>query len=557
VPMSSSLDKAIDLKQYWRMIWRRKGLVLLCTIATISTAVVALVFVPKEYESQVTLMVEESQSLSAGLKSVMGGLNQGPSGYGSEGVRLSQLVGRIRSRPFLERVVRLLKMNEDPVVRAQAAEKLRKQPELSVDEMASRMLVGNLQSRIRFGSPGSGLYNITVADYSPGNAQLLAKWISELFVDVSSQTSLDRLRAAHDFGVEQTKIYEEQLRRSEEKLGNFKKSLVEQAQARRTVRNENLPRAESVHDLVIAEINEARNRVATSADSVSTRRLDRDYADLAGEPRIRDLAGRLSSALKDELIRGLDTPGETGGWPPTGDYPVLRVWLLQEIERQAAGLHPEAGSEAASLAARSVFARIDLEVLEQGAELLGGAIASCRRQAQSGPEDEIELARLDAQVESNRKLLESFRGQLVASDVSQAAEMTSLGLKMEILDPASLPLAPSRPDKKKILLASLFLGPLIGVAIAFMSETLDPTLRSLEDFTRIMPEPILGTTPLLTRLPIRGGWLRRNWIMVSVVGVLLLAAVGFVARTTLLNSLVTSGRPVEMAEPKELLHENR
>ena len=555
--MSSSLDKAVDLRQYWRMIWRRRGLVLLCAVTTISAAVVALVFVPKEYESQVTLMVEDSQSLSASLKSVMGGINQEPTGYGQEGVRLGQVVGRIRSRPFLERVVRLLKMNEDPLVRARAQEKLRKRPELSVDEMAVRMLVGNLQSRIRFTSPGVGLYNISVADYSAENAQALARWISELFVDVSSQNSLDRLRAAHDFGVEQTKIYEEQLRQSEEKLGSFKKSLVEQAQARQMVRNENLPKAESVYDLVTAEISAARDRLAASADSLSTRSLDKDYADLAGEPAIRDLAARLSSTLKDELIRGLEAPGETGGWPPTGNYPVLRLWLLNEIERRAAGLHPEAGSEAASLAARFVFAKIDLDVLEQGAGLLGGAIASCRRQAQSGPDYEIEFARLTAEVESNRKLLESFRGQLVASDVSQAVEITNLGLKMEILDPANLPLTPSRPDKKKILLASLFLGPLIGVGIAFMSETLDPTLRSLEDFAKVMPEPILGTTPLLARLPIRGGWLRRHWVPVGVAGVLLLAGIVLVARTTLLNNLVTMGRPVQMAAPKESLHESR
>ena len=128
---------------------------------------------------------------------------------------------------------------------------------------------------------------------------------------------------------------------------------------------------------------------------------------------------------------------------------------------------------------------------------------------------------------------------------------------MEILDPANLPLTPSRPDKKKILLASLFLGPLIGVGIAFMSETLDPTLRSLEDFAKVMPEPILGTTPLLARLPIRGGWLRRHWVPVGVAGVLLLAGIVLVARTTLLNNLVTMGRPVQMAAPKESLHESR
>lgn len=510
----------------------------------------ALLFVPKEYESQVTLMIEDSRSLSASLKNVMGGINQGPSGYGSESVRLGQVVGRIRSRPFLERVIRLLKMDQDPVIRARAKEKLKETPELDVDELAIRTLVANLQARIHFGSPSPGLYSITVADYSAENAQTLAKWISELFVDLSSQTSIDRLRVAHDFGVEQTKIYEEQLRRSEEKLGNFRRSLVEQAQARRTVRSENLSRAEAVYDLINGEIAVTRARRAAGADSLSSRNLGAGYEKLAGEARVSELAVKLSTALKEDLIGGLDRPVEGAGWPPTGDYPVLRIWLLQEIDRLAGTTHPDAAPESRSLAARLVFARIDLDVLQQGAALLGDAIATCKHQAQAGPEDEIALARLETEVQSNRELLESFRGQLVASDVSQAVEMTNLGLRMEILDPATLPLSSSNPDKTKILLASFFLGPLIGVVVAFMGETVDPTLRTLDDFTRNVPEPILGTTPLLARLPVRGGWLRRHWVMVGVVGVLAAATTAYVARTTLLNNLVASGYPVRMAAPE-------
>ena len=67
------MDKPIDLRQYWRMIWRRLGLVLLCTITTLCAAFVTLFFVPKEYESQVTLMIEDSQLLSADLERVIGG----------------------------------------------------------------------------------------------------------------------------------------------------------------------------------------------------------------------------------------------------------------------------------------------------------------------------------------------------------------------------------------------------------------------------------------------------------------------------------------------------
>lgn len=555
--MSSSLDKAVDLRQYWRMIWRRKGLVLLCAVTTISAAMVALVFVPREFESQVTLMIDDSQALSAEVRKVTGGVMDAPTGYKVDEERMAKLMGRIRSRPFLERLIRLLKMNEDPLIRAKAEEMRKRHLGSSVDDMAVRMLVESLQSRIRFRSPGSSLYNVSVADYSAENAQLLAKWISELFVDVSSQGSLDRLRAAHEFGAEQARLYEEQLRRSEEALGSFKKSLIEKTQVRQIVQNENMPLAETVYGRITDEIAAAKDRATASTDSMSRRRLEAAYVDLASEPRVRELTGRLSSALKAEVINGLAVPGGNGGWPPLGNYPALRTWLMQEIESQAAMRHPEVGPEVSSVAARFVFSKIDLDVLKQGAGLLADAIESRKRQAQSTPEDEIELARLETEVKSNQDLLQSFKGQLVASDISQAAEATNLGLKLEILDPANLPLTPSRPNKMKILLASVFLGPLIGVGLAFMSETLDPTLRSLDDFRRMMPEPILGSTPLLSRLPVRSSWMRRHWVPVSVASVVLLAVFLVGARTALLNNLVTSGRPVHMAIPETPPNENR
>ncbi len=550
-------DRPIDLRQYWRMFCRRKGLILLCAAATFTTAAVTLVFVPKEYESQVTLMIDDSQALSADIRRVVGGVMDAPAaGYKVDEQRMGKLVGRIRSRPFLERVVRLLRMNEDPVVRARAQEKLRRQPGLSVDEMSVRLLVGSLQARIRFSSPGIGLYKVSVADYSAENAQTLARWISQLFVDVSSQSSIDRLRAAHEFGAEQARIYEEQLRKSEEALGDFKAGMIERAQARQMVRAENLPFAERMRDRVGTDVTEARDRVAASAESLSARGMESDYVSVSDEPSVRDLTGRLTAALKEGLISGLAAPGAAGVWRPEGDYPVLRGWLQQEVQNQIMNRHPEYGQEASRLAASAVFARIDFAVLKAGSELLEGAISSYRREAQSTPQDEIELARLETEVTNKRELLQSFRGQLVASDISQAVEVTNLGLKMEILDPASLPLEPSRPNKAKILLAALLLGPLIGVGIAFLSETMDPTLRSLEDFTRVMPEPVLGATPLLSRLPTRRNWLRRHWASVSLVGMLLVAGLLVAARATLLKNIVTEGRPVEMKIPEGQPHES-
>ena len=144
----------------------------------------------------------------------------------------------------------------------------------------------------------------------------------------------------------------------------------------------------------------------------------------------------------------------------------------------------------------------------------------------------------------------------MASDVSQAVEMTKLGLQIEILDPARMPLSPSRPNRMKILAASLFLGALLGTGIAFLSETLDPVMRSLSDFAKIVPEPLLGTTPLLSHVTDHRPWVRRHWIPLALALVIGVTGAVFLIRSSVLQSWATTGQPVKVVNPEGSIHEN-
>lgn len=555
--MASSLDKTVDISYYARLLWRRRSLLLLCTISAVCAALIALAFIPSEYESEVTLMIEEGQFLSVELEKLMGGVRQQSSRRGIDEERLAKLVGRIRSRPFLERVIRLLKMNEDPIILALADERRREHPEVSREEMAIRILLDNLQSRIRFSTSGPTVYKVIVADYSAENAQVLARWISELFVEISNQDALERIRAAHEFGAEQLRIYEQQLRRSETALETYRKAIIERNLTQSIVRGENLAVAEALHRRIVDETTLARVRLKPYLETLAEYGLEADRATLLADPAIDDLARSLAAALENEISdRMAGHSNGVGEWPPPGAYRAMRQDLLQHIESASSRRYPDAPPAQRDVIAGFVFSKVDLDAEEAAAEMLGQAIANYKRQAEATPGGEIELTRLTSEVEMNRRLLQSFQAQLVASDVSQAVEMTKLGMKIEILDPARLPLAPSRPDRLKLLMAAVFLGSLLGVGVAFLSETVDPVLRSLHDFAKIVPEPILGTTPLLAGMVDHRNWLRRHWVAMTLTAVLVATGGFFTLRSNLLHSIATAGVPVQVVNPEDVLHEN-
>ena len=165
----------------------------------------------------------------------------------------------------------------------------------------------------------------------------------------------------------------------------------------------------------------------------------------------------------------------------------------------------------------------------------------------------MELSRLEGEVETNRTLLSSFRAQLIASDINQAMEITNLGTRVEILDPPQVPLKPVRPDKMKIFLAALVMGPLLGIGIAFVSEIVDPTLRTLSDFQRVFQGPLLGTAPLVSTMAGQRGGLRRHWVATTVACVLVLTVLFFLTRTTLLPDIATVSPSIQIVDPGSVM----
>lgn len=548
--MATPLDSSIDPKHYARMFWRRKGLIVLCAVTVLCTAAIALEFVPPEYESEAVLMIEERQRLVRDLESVMGGSGQSGGGFRVDEQRMDKLVGRVQSQPFLQRVARLLRMHEDPAIQERAVAIVGDRTDVTVDEMATRIVVNQLRRKITFSRGGMGIYKITVADHDPNNAQLLARWISEIFVDVSLQTSIDELRMAHEFGAEQLKIYEQELLRAERALEQYKAAQIEQDLDRSIVRETNASVAEALYQRVLDEAELARLRVLPHARTLSGTPLDGERSVMVADVQVANQARGLTASLEEALTERLvgDARG-VGEWPPTGSYLSFRRGLLQLVERKVDELYASSPADLRDALARQVFSELDHAAHQRAAEMLGQAISEFRTRAQSQPRGEMELARLESEVENNRQLLQTFQSQMVASDISQAMELTNLGMRIEILDPPQVPLSPARPDRLRILLAALALGPLLGMAVAFASEILDNTLRSINDFQRVFEGPVLGTTPLLTRTTQNPAGIRRHWVPISLAAVLLVTIAFFLVRDTVIGGWITVSSPIQVVDP--------
>ena len=123
------------------------------------------------------------------------------------------------------------------------------------------------------------------------------------------------------------------------------------------------------------------------------------------------------------------------------------------------------------------------KLTEAGAELTAtkSRLDQRSRLVSSSREKEVELSRLERDVEVNQELYEAFLAKFKEADLSSSGSKVA---SARIVDRALPPGSPIYPQKQRIILLWTFAGLLLAIAITFLREQLDTTFktaRSIED----------------------------------------------------------------------------
>src|SRR5437899_9709363 len=106
-------------------------------------------------------------------------------------------------------------------------------------------------------------------------------------------------------------------------------------------------------------------------------------------------------------------------------------------------------------------------------------------------ENMAEYNLLRREVDTNRDLYASLLNRLRETQVS-AALLTS---NISVVDPAEIPIAPSRPRKGLNLLIACVAGLAGGIGLAFLFEYLDTNIKDTKEVESILRVPALGVVP--------------------------------------------------------------
>jgi len=488
--MPEQTTKQVDLRTYAKAVWRRKWLFIIPILTGGVIGFAIAQSLPPVYEARSRVVVRVEDRLSEPLARFVGSRT-------AHEDQLSRLQEKVKSTSFLVELVRTLGMAKDPGIQAWAVKMHEKSSALSVDDYAEAKAVELLQKRVMIARTSATGFEVIVRDLDPDRAFLLAQHITNSFVASSTREQLDEIRAVHSFSVEQIAIFKAKLDDAEGALQRYQSGRVARAPVENPVNAQNVNRVDVLISQAAVDEGRVRQRVVDLRAELWT-------AAGAGQDRLNAIASGAFATETDELVKLERQIASALVRQPQGG-PEVNSLLVSTAEKKG-----ELRARALALAARTVpgasqaalDAFAELKVAEAEVSMAAERKAVLERfmwgytqGRATATEDELELARLRQEVESNRALYEAFVEQSAAGQIKEALEAARAGGRFEVIQPATRPVAPVAPDKLTILALSMLAGLVVGFGLVLATEQSDTSFKDIEEIERTLGLPVLGTVP--------------------------------------------------------------
>ncbi|HEX5815541.1 MAG TPA: polysaccharide biosynthesis tyrosine autokinase, partial [Methylomirabilota bacterium] len=437
----------MNLRDYWLIVRRRRTWIIATTVATMLFSLwLARQKVPV-YQATATVKFEQATNLSGLLVEVL-------SYSSSDSIETQATL--IKSYPVLEEVAR--RLGRLPAGGGHTAVRESRSYQATLDAVGGKITT----SRV----PSTSILEITATSTNPREARDLANTVAEVYRDYNRQIRNARLTEARKFIEAQLREVEARVKRAEEEIWAFR-------DANRVIS----PGAESTVLLSLftqvrgdmertrqqrIELEQLQTRLART-DPASAERV---YVE-STNPALQRLQAAQSELTMERTQLALEV---------TEKHPRLQA-IDERLREVRFEVRRELGAQIATLRNREdILARQMGELMQKNREV---------------PAVELGLQRLQRDAKVNDDLLTLLKTKHQEALIKEAEGVEEVTL----VRPATDPGAPVGGDTLNTMLVGGLLGLMLGLVLAFVQETLDTSIGTIEDVESYLDVKVLGLVP--------------------------------------------------------------
>ena len=489
-----------DISKILEGFYRRKGLIIAVFVVVATLAFYLAYNIPNVYRSSTLILMTRQRIPTSYVRStVTTDINQ----------RINAITQQIMSRTRLEKIV-----NEFNLYPGGAG--------ITMEDRVEQLRKG-----IRIDVRKSDAFGLSFESGSPEKAMQVTSRLASLFIEENLQVREQQALGTTSFINAEAERLRKELEQQETEVNKFKienrfelpdqvdTNLRTLDQLRSQLRS-NLERLASLQDRKVA---------------VEKQMVESDNLPVTAEPNSDQLRPPSQEVqirkkqLEALLVRYSDKHPD-----------VMRLREeIKTLENDAAkikesDLSKDANSKPATTAINPMQQMIKQQVsaldstirsLENENKSLRDEIATYQARVNNTPLRAIELSKVSRTYTITLSKYQDLLRKGLDSELSENMERKQKGEQFQVVDPASFPVKPVRPNRPVFVMVGLLGGLLGGFGLAFVLEALDTSFKRTEEVNHYVNLPILATIPNILS---RGAALEQRrlqaWLVGSSVGAL-------------------------------------
>ena len=454
-PAAAPAEETVDIRHYADLLWRGRKVILAAALAGLGLGLVVGLVQTPQYSARTMLQIEPPTPVFMGVTdALVGGGN-----YWQNADFYNTQFRVLKSSGLGKEVLRRLALLDKPPFKDAVDPGALFMRHVSVDPI-----------------PESRLVTIGVTLPDPAEAAKWAAMLAEVYRDESLGDSEKASRRATDWVQERLQATQTAMREAQEKLfESYQKQdlfVPEGSQSAVTT---------SITRLNEDQVTVAARRIVLAAALQQIEQMQSRGQSLENVPQV----------AADEMYLGI-----------SGQVAALRLELTRLLEKFKSG-HPDVQRVEAQITqlekARRERAlqlvqgmRAEVAQLERRQGETRDAIDAQKAQAASQSRKGAELDALRKEAESSKNLYEVLLQKLNETDIAASVRNTD---RVKVVEEATVPSSPVRPEKRKIAGIGTLLGMFLGVGLIFARDFLDNTLKDRNEVERYLHLDVLAVVP--------------------------------------------------------------
>lgn len=482
---SAFQDETIDLRHYWQVLMGQKfNISVLVLVVTALTALIVF-SLPPYYRATTTVLIENQEAQVLSIEDVYG-LNTTNKEY-----YLTQFE-ILKSREIAAKVIRRLKLDSHPLFDPDKKKNVSvksllfsvipssepKEPateaekfEVVLEEFINGLSIDPVHN--------TQLVKIHYQSKDPKLSAEIANTMADVYIESHLEAKLNVTRKATDWLSDRLGDLKITLQNSEQRLQEYReKSNIIDVLGVQTLGAEELEQLTERY----VEVQRKRSEVETAYQQILR---------LGDNPAPEELMG-LSAVLRHPLVQKLK------------EAQAIAALRVADISKRYGPKHPNMISATAELRqANEELGRqvvkvsnsigLDYELAKQHQSMIEAQLSEAKQRAQGLNRKEFKLLELEREVQTNRQMYDMFMKR--AKETGEAGGLQAAHAR--VVDPAIVPRYPSKPKKGLLIILAMGSSLVLGAALAFLSDTLNNTVRTPDDVEDKLHAPMLGFLPLV------------------------------------------------------------